>query len=74
MEYPYEKCKKLVNEIHQERVHFDGINLPKYIEQVTIEKVSTLLREQDRDTRHACAEAVLQADDANHAHDICMNC
>jgi len=39
-----------------------------------------LLKEQDRDTRHACAEAVLQMDEPLSttsagliAHDICMN-
>jgi len=39
-----------------------------------------LLKEQDRDTRHACAEAVLQMDEPldssnapSMAHNICMN-
>lgn len=32
-----------------------------------------IIKEQDRDTRHACAEQVLQSSDANDAHDICMN-
>lgn len=32
-----------------------------------------MLKEQDRDTRHACAEAVLQSKGANDAHNICMN-
>ena len=42
--------------------------------------LTTLLKEQDRDTRHACAEAVLQMDEPldssaapSMAHDICIN-
>lgn len=32
-----------------------------------------VLKEQDRDTRHACAEAVLQSNGKDDAHSICMN-
>lgn len=32
-----------------------------------------IIKEQDRDTRHACAEGVLQSSDSNDAHDICIN-
>jgi len=32
-----------------------------------------LFKEQDRDTRHACAEAVLQCGTVKGAHDACMN-
>jgi hypothetical protein len=31
------------------------------------------LKEQDRDTRHACAEASLQCGTVKGAHDACMN-
>lgn len=31
------------------------------------------LKEQDRDTRHACAEAVLQCGTVDGAHNACMN-
>lgn len=47
---------------------------------VHLRTLTTLLKEQDRDTRHACAEAVLQMDEPLDpsaapliAHDICMN-
>ena len=33
-----------------------------------------ILKEQDRDTRHACAEAVSQTSSTDEAHDACMNC
>lgn len=33
-----------------------------------------VLKEQDRDTRHACAESVLQTKNADEAHDACINC
>lgn len=33
-----------------------------------------VLKEQDRDTRHACAEAVLQTDSKDSAHEACINC
>lgn len=33
-----------------------------------------VLKEQDRDTRHACAESVLQTNNADEAHEACMNC
>lgn len=33
-----------------------------------------ILKEQDRDTRHACAEAVLQTYSTGEAHDACINC
>lgn len=32
-----------------------------------------IYKEQDRDTRHACAESVLQSNGPNDAHNICMN-
>lgn len=32
-----------------------------------------ILKEQDRDTRHNCAEAVLNTADSNEAHNACMN-
>ncbi len=43
--------------------------------------ISMALKEQDRDTRHACAEAVLQCDEdvsgnciwKDEAHNACMN-
>lgn len=33
-----------------------------------------ILKEQDRDTRHACAELVLDTNTPDEAHDACMNC
>ena len=42
-----------------------------------IESLTMLLKEQDRDTRHACAEAVnsiaLDTFASTAAHDACMN-
>lgn len=35
--------------------------------------LTILLKEQDRDTRHKCAEGVLQVTDSSHAHNICIN-
>lgn len=35
--------------------------------------LTVLLKEQDRDTRHACAEASLQCGTVEGAHDACMN-
>ena len=32
------------------------------------------LKEQDRDTRHACAEECIQATSKEKCHNICMNC
>ena len=32
-----------------------------------------IYKEQDRDTRHACAEQVLQSNGPEDAHSICMN-
>jgi hypothetical protein len=32
-----------------------------------------ILKEQDRDTRHNCAEAVLKTQDSTEAHGVCMN-
>lgn len=31
------------------------------------------IKEQDRDTRHACAEVVTQCNSPEEAHDACMN-
>ena len=36
--------------------------------------LTILLKEQDRDTRHACAEATLSIDWWEDAHDVVMNC
>ena len=35
--------------------------------------ITRALKEQDRDTRHACAEAVIQCGTLCSAHDACMN-
>ena len=44
-----------------------------------VKSLSLLLKQQDRDTRHACAEAVIQQADApaidmiSRCHNACMN-
>ena len=55
------------------------LNLP--VNGYTFRIVLNAIKEQDRDTRHACAEACLQAtlsaphleNVSNRYHDICMN-
>lgn len=56
---------------------FSKVNLGKFKEAIKL-----ALKEQDRDTRHACAEAVLKCEEdvsgeciwKNDAHNACMNC
>jgi hypothetical protein len=38
-----------------------------------IDALAKLLKEQDRDTRHACAQAVVDDYTGWHAHDTIMN-
>lgn len=45
------------------------MNVSGYTKQ-QVTSLETLLKHQDRDTRHACADAVIDADDP---HVACMN-
>ena len=68
MKTAYEKAKDF----------FDTTNL-RYSSSDVL-KLEHLLKEQDRDTRHACAEAcMIEEENQNYIvhkafHDICMNC
>ncbi len=44
-------------------------SLPEADQQLLAAAIESALREQDRDTRHACAEAVLMANPQDGAHD-----
>lgn len=58
--------------VKEKAKEFCSVNgLPKWVD----DKLELLLKEQDRDTRHACAEAVLMCVNItpDSAHEACMN-
>lgn len=68
---------QVVNEITALAARFAGTN---QLEPQMSDAILTYLAEQDRDTRHACANAVLDIErgtddliDSGAAHDVCMN-
>lgn len=61
-----EKAKILVDKLVAE----DGLDVGATMHRMIEKRIILALKEQDRDTRHACAEAVIGAKDA---HAACMN-
>lgn len=61
-----EKAKEIVDKMVKE----DGLDVPAMMQRKLEERIKIALKEQDRDTRHACAEAVIQCDDMN---DMCAD-
>lgn len=64
-----EKAKLLVDALVAE----DGLDVGAMMHRAIENRVTLLLKEQDRDTRHACAEAVIGCNSVNDAHNVCMN-
>jgi hypothetical protein len=65
---------KLNKKIETEIAEFTSrVSAGEKPEAVLTNMLRRIHKEQDRDTRHACAEGVLQSNGKDDAHSICMN-
>lgn len=64
-----DKAKGLISSL----VELNGLDVGVVMHSEIEKRVATLLKEQDRDTRHGCAEAVSSSNNIDLAHDACMN-
>ncbi|EGR2227226.1 hypothetical protein QX249_11430 [Vibrio parahaemolyticus] len=72
--------KKKAQEIVDKLVSEDGLDVGAKMHRAIEARIEKALKEQDRDTRHACAEAVITCETKSNdliskdeAHNICMN-
>ena len=64
------RIAQITNELKDAAIEFGHTQqLRAHISRIFIDAI----KEQDRDSRHACAENALRSENADHAHDLCMN-
>lgn len=64
-----EKAQKIVDAM----VEKDGLDVSAMMQRKIEQRIYMAIKEQDRDTRHACADAVLSCENKTEAHSVCMN-
>jgi hypothetical protein len=62
-----DKAKSLVDKMVEE----DGLDVPAMLQRKIEDRIYHALKEQDRDTRHACSDAVLE--NKNNPSGACIN-